>query len=68
MDAAFATAKYPAYTTRELLRWLADHAEGVTLLAADKYHDICAELTRRGKVAAGDRSVMTPVERLRASR
>ena len=33
-DAAFKTAAYPAYTTADLRRWLADHTAGKTLLAA----------------------------------
>jgi hypothetical protein len=64
-DAAFRTAKYPAYTTAELSRWVADHTAGKSLLAANQYHDVCGEITRRAKVAAGDVSVMTDGERLR---
>lgn len=64
-DAAFQTAAYPAYTTAELSRWLADHSEGKLLLAADQYQKVCSELTRRAKRDAGDVSVMTPGERLR---
>lgn len=67
-DAAFATAKFPAYSTADLSRWLANHSEGKSMLAANQYHDVCAELTRRGKVAAGDVSQMTPGERLRRVR
>lgn len=64
-DAAFKTAKYPSYTTTELSRWLADHTAGKTMLAANQYHDVVAELARRAKVKAGDFSVMTDGERLR---
>ena len=64
-DAAFKTAAYPAYTTADLSRWLAAHTEGKSLLATDQYHAVCNELTRRGKVASGDVSVMTSAERLR---
>lgn len=67
-DAAFKTAKYPAYTTADLSRWLADHTAGKSLLAANQYRDVCAELTRRAKRDAGDVSVMTDGERLRAAK
>ena len=66
MDAAFKTAAYPAYTTAELRRWLAEHASGTRQFADGQYHKICAELTRRAKRDAGDVSVMTDGERLRA--
>ena len=64
-DAAFKTAAFPAYTTADLRRWLAQHTEGQKMLAADQYHKVCAELTRRAKRDAGDVSVMTDGERLR---
>jgi len=65
-DAAFTTAKFPGFTTAELSRWLANHSEGKPMLAGNLYHDVCAELTRRGKVNAGDVSVMTHGERFRS--
>ena len=64
-DAAFRTAAYPAYTTAELSRWLKDHTEGKTMLAASQYDKVCAELTRRARRDAGDVSAMTDGEKLR---
>lgn len=64
-DSAFGTGKYPTYSTTELTKWLADHTAGKTLLAANQYHDVCAELARRAKVRAGYSSAMSPGERLR---
>lgn len=76
-DAAFKTAAYPAFTTAEL-------ADRITLLdrryenrapGGDAYDadmatlaKMRAEIERREKVAAGDRSVMTDGEKLRLSR
>jgi hypothetical protein len=59
-DAAFPTAKYPAYTTAQLESFV---AAGNANAAA-----MSAEIARRARVAAGDRSVMTAGERLRAAR
>jgi hypothetical protein len=59
MDAAFKTAKYPAYTTAQLKKFI---AEGVD---ADDEAKMTAEIERRAKRDAGDTSVMTPSERLR---
>lgn len=64
-DSAFPTTAYPAYTTAELHKWLAEHAKGTRQFAAGQYDKICAELSRRGKVESGDVSAMTPGERLR---
>lgn len=58
MDAAFTTAKYPAYTTAQL-REMAKTETGPASAV------MIAELARRAKRDAGDRSVMTPGERLR---
>lgn len=68
MDAAFPTAKYPGYTTAELGLKVIRHEEGTTTLPAAMLAGIKAEIARRAKVKAGDRSVMTPGERLRAAR
>lgn len=59
MDASFATAKFPSYTTVELATWIAD-GRGSPAMAA--------ELARREAVEAGDVSQMTPGERLRRLR
>jgi len=59
MDSAFATAPYPAYTTKEL------HA----IVAAGRGNPVMlAEIARRAARDAGDTSVMTPGERLRRAR
>lgn len=58
MDAAFPSAKYPAYTTVEL-RAMAATETGPALAV------MIAELERRARRDAGDVSVMTPGERLR---
>lgn len=59
MDSAFKTAPYPGYTTQELRDML-------------RTRPCCApimdEIHRREKVAAGDMSVATPGERLRAAK
>jgi len=65
MDAAFATAKYPGYTTAELGCMLIKHEERRVIYPANQLKDIRAEIARRAKVDAGDVSVMTPGERLR---
>jgi hypothetical protein len=58
-DAAFKSAPYPSYTLMELQAFV----------AAGRGNDVMvAEIERRGKVGAGDRSVMTPGERLRFAR
>lgn len=59
-DTAFKTAPYPAYTTAELRRWI---AEGVDTEEANAR--ISGEIARREAVEAGDVSQMTPGERLR---
>jgi hypothetical protein len=58
-DAAFATAKYPAYTTAQLQTFLAEGRGN---------HAMEAEIARRILVEAGVSSVMTPGERLRRAR
>lgn len=71
MDAAFATGKYPAYTTAELKQFVAeydpakalDQNRAPSIIAAMK-----AEIARRAAVEAGDVSQMTAGERLRAVR
>lgn len=62
MDSAFKSAKFAGYTTDELKAFLA----GNPLPSA--IDNMRAELTRREKVAAGDMSVATDGERLRAVR
>jgi hypothetical protein len=58
-DAAFESAPYPGHTTAELN----------DAIAAGRGNPIMrAELTRRAARDAGDASVMTPGERLRAAR
>lgn len=59
MDSAFKTAPYPACTTAQLRDAVAAGRGNPVMLA---------ELERREKVAAGDRSVMTDGERLRVVR
>lgn len=59
MDAAFPTAKYPGYTTKQLKDWIAE-GKGTPLMVA--------EIARRDAVEAGDWNQMTPAERLRAGR
>jgi hypothetical protein len=56
-DAAFATAKFPTYTTKQLTAFIAE--------GRDLSGSMANEITRRAKVADGDFSVMTPGERLR---
>ena len=58
-DAAFATAAYPAYTTAQLEAAMERGVDDVTKTK------MVAEISRRARVADGDRSVMTPGERLR---
>lgn len=67
-DAAFKTGAFPAYTNEAMIRWLSDHINGVIPLDAAEFARICAEVDRRGRVASGDTSVMTPGERLRHAR
>ena len=55
----FNTAKYPAYTTAQLKASIAS-GRGTDAMIA--------EVSRRAIVAAGDYSVATPGERLRAAR
>ena len=58
-DAAFQTAPYPGYTTAQL----------TAAIAAGRGNPIMlAEVARRAARDAGDASVMTPGERLRAAR
>lgn len=59
MDAAFATAKYPTYTTAELQAFVAEGRGNIAMIA---------EIARRGAVERGDVSQMTRAERLRAAR
>lgn len=61
-DAAFKTAPFPGYTTEQLEQFLSGPNDPAV---ADRMR---AEIARRERVAAGDRSVMTPGERLRAAR
>ncbi len=58
MDAAFATAKYPAYTINDLRQSIA--------AGRDPEGHMAAEVERRDRRDAGDRSVQTPSERLSA--
>ncbi|MHB0785593.1 hypothetical protein [Bradyrhizobium sp. 5.13L] len=67
MDAAFAQAAYPAYTTAELRLYVRQGAPD----ADDPIATIAkmtAEIDRREAVLAGDMSRATPGERLRAIR
>jgi hypothetical protein len=64
MDNAFRTAPYPAYTTMQLLIFIKEPQQ----LNAATVAKMQAEVDRRARVDAGDRSVMTPSERLRAIR
>lgn len=57
MDAAFTTAKYPAYTTADLEAFIEAGAHGAEAMRA--------EINRRERAKNGDRSVMTPGEKLR---
>lgn len=59
-DAAFPTAKFPAYTTVQLNKWIAE--------GKDEAGHMAFEVARRAKVAEGDFSVMTAGERLRWAR
>jgi len=68
MDAAFPTGAYPAYTVAELKLMVLLHEEGRVTQPAKALGIIKGEITRRDRVAAGDVSVMTPGERLRAAR
>jgi hypothetical protein len=58
-DAAFATAKYPSYTTAQLEGFIAEGKGNAAMVG---------EIERRAAVAAGDFSRATPGERLRAVR
>lgn len=62
MDAAFKTAPFSGYTTAQLTRFL-----NVGAMDDAKANAMAAELVRREAVASGDRSKMTPGERLRAA-
>jgi len=59
-DSAFKTAPYPSYTTAQLRERAADPqtSDATAILMQN-------EIERRDRVAAGDRSIMTPSERLR---
>ena len=59
-DAAFATAKYPAYTTAQLQAFIAEGSSNSVAMET--------EVARRILVEAGVRSVMTSGERLRAQK
>jgi redox-sensitive bicupin YhaK (pirin superfamily) len=59
-DAAFKTARYPAYSNTELETFIAS--------GRDEFGYMADELGRRKRVAAGDMSSMTAGERLRYSR
>lgn len=63
-DAAFKSAPYPAYTTMQLKIFIAEPQQ----LNAETVAKMQKEVDRREKVAAGDMSVATPAERLRAIR
>lgn len=67
-DSAFTSAPYAAYTTEQL-------EQSISIAKADGFYEsdntfakMEAEVTRRGKVAQGDVSVMTAGERLRFNR
>lgn len=60
-DAAFKTAPYPAYTTKDLIEFLAQNKT----LSEETRGIMQREISRRIQVQAGDTSVMTPGERLR---
>jgi hypothetical protein len=62
-DAAFKTARYPAYTTAQLESSLAYNLDMPEATRAA----MLAEIQRRAKRDAGDWSVMTDGERLRAT-
>lgn len=62
MDNAFPTAAYPSLTSANLAAARERAADRGDTATVEK---MTAELGRRIKVAAGDRSVMTPGERLR---
>lgn len=60
-DAAFKTAPYAAYTTKQLKTFIADPKQ----LNAVTVARMQGEVDRRAKAAVGDWSVMTDGERLR---
>lgn len=69
MDAAFKTAPFPGYTTAELKAAVARRREEPRILTNNHMIDqLEAEIERRAKVEAGDYSVATDGERLRAVR
>jgi hypothetical protein len=60
-DAAFKSAPYSAYTTMQLNQFIVNPQQ----LNAETVDKMQAEVDRRAKVKAGDKSVMTDGERLR---
>ena len=60
MDSAFKSRPFAGYTTQQLRDIASGETEGTR-------RQMEAEIARREKVAAGDESVMTPSERLRAN-
>lgn len=60
-DAALKSAPYASYTTAQLKEFVADG--GANLITRGV---MVAEIERRAAVGAGDWSVMTPAEKLRA--
>ncbi len=67
-DAAFKSAPYPGLTLEQLRAAAAKHDDANTAQSAQTFRKMSAEIERRERVAAGDRSVMTDGERLRHSR
>lgn len=65
MDASFPTAKYASYTTEELKNFVLEKP-GVPNIGAAARNCMRDEIARRAKRDAGDVSVMTAGERLRA--
>lgn len=63
-DAAFKTAPFASYTTRQLQEFI-DTTVPCTDDQYEKNEAMEREIVRRAKVAAGDVSVMTDGERLR---
>lgn len=61
-DAAFKSAPYASYTTMQLCTFIREPQQ----LNAETVAKMQAEVDRRAKVAAGDWSVMTSSEKLRA--
>jgi hypothetical protein len=64
-DAAFATAAYPAYTTRQLMGFVERHEDMSAPMEPETVDTMFAEILRRERVLKGDVTAMTQGERLR---